>query len=188
MLSSTTCLRYFYVVIVDRCVCQYLSLAQWSINWSFIARLQPQNPRHFAWQPSMWSSQTLRSRVCSRNLTLWRRNYFLILAHPVYKMWIIQEPNTLELWNKQTHTEQEQYNPWNNSTNKSQAPEDDVITFETCWAVNSEIIKQVTSSWFIFNSCKSTVSCNCNCYRNPCIVFGEEIFGRNDFHIKLSVY
>jgi len=25
---------------------------------------------------------------------------FLILAHPVYKMWIIQVPNTLELWNK----------------------------------------------------------------------------------------
>jgi len=24
---------------------------------------------------------------------------FLILAHPVYKMWIIQEPNALELWN-----------------------------------------------------------------------------------------
>ena len=34
-------------------------------------------------------------------LTFWHRNYFfLILAHPVYKMWIIQEPNTLELWNK----------------------------------------------------------------------------------------
>ena len=26
--------------------------------------------------------------------------FFLILAHPVYKMWIIQEPNTLELWKK----------------------------------------------------------------------------------------
>ena len=26
--------------------------------------------------------------------------FFLILAHPVHKMWIIQEPNTLELWNK----------------------------------------------------------------------------------------
>jgi len=26
--------------------------------------------------------------------------FSLILAHPVYKMWIIQEPNTLELWNK----------------------------------------------------------------------------------------
>jgi len=25
--------------------------------------------------------------------------FFLILAHPVYKMWIIQEPNMLELWN-----------------------------------------------------------------------------------------
>jgi hypothetical protein len=26
--------------------------------------------------------------------------FFLILALPVYKMWIIQEPNKLELWNK----------------------------------------------------------------------------------------
>jgi len=26
--------------------------------------------------------------------------FFLILAHPVYKMWIRQESNTLELWNK----------------------------------------------------------------------------------------
>jgi len=25
---------------------------------------------------------------------------FLNLAHPVYKMWIKQEPNMLELWNK----------------------------------------------------------------------------------------
>jgi len=34
-------------------------------------------------------------------LTLWRRNYFFfILAHPVYKMWIIQKPNKSALWNK----------------------------------------------------------------------------------------
>ena len=26
--------------------------------------------------------------------------FFLILEHPVYKMWIVQEPNKLELWNK----------------------------------------------------------------------------------------
>ena len=32
--------------------------------------------------------------------------FFLILAHPVYKMCIIQEPNTLELWNK-LHFEEE---------------------------------------------------------------------------------
>jgi len=30
---------------------------------------------------------------------------FFILAHPVYKMWVIQETNTLELWNKM-HFEQ----------------------------------------------------------------------------------
>ena len=41
-------------------------------------------------------------------LNFWRRNYFffLILAHPVYKMWIRQEPNKLELWNK-LHFEEE---------------------------------------------------------------------------------
>ena len=32
--------------------------------------------------------------------------FFLILAHSVYKMWIIQGPNMLELWNK-LHFEEE---------------------------------------------------------------------------------
>jgi len=32
--------------------------------------------------------------------------FVLILAQPVYKMWITQEPNTLELWNK-LHFEEE---------------------------------------------------------------------------------
>ena len=32
--------------------------------------------------------------------------FLLILAHPVCKMWIIQEPNTLELWNKQNFEEE----------------------------------------------------------------------------------
>ena len=39
-------------------------------------------------------------------LTFWRRNYCLILAHSLHKMWIIQEPNKLELWNKR-HFEEE---------------------------------------------------------------------------------
>ena len=35
------------------------------------------------------------------SLTLWRQNYFfLISAHRVYKIWIIQEPKKLALWNK----------------------------------------------------------------------------------------
>jgi len=33
--------------------------------------------------------------------------FFLILAHPVYKMLIIQEQNTLELWNKLHFEERE---------------------------------------------------------------------------------
>jgi len=33
--------------------------------------------------------------------------FFLILAHPVYKTWIKQEPNTLELRNK-LHFEEKQ--------------------------------------------------------------------------------
>ena len=43
----------------------------------------------------------------SRQWTLWHPNYFfLILAHPVHKMWIIQEPNKLALWNKLHFEEQ----------------------------------------------------------------------------------
>ena len=49
-------------------------------------------------------------RICSTIrviLTVWRRNnFFLILVHPVYKMWITQEPNKLALWNK-LHFEEE---------------------------------------------------------------------------------
>ena len=32
---------------------------------------------------------------------------FLILAHPIYKVWIIQEPDMLELWNKLHFKEEE---------------------------------------------------------------------------------
>jgi hypothetical protein len=49
-----------------------------------------------------------------------------------------------------THIEPEQYNTWNKSTISHKLLKMDVLTFETCWAVNSEIIKRVTSSWSIF--------------------------------------
>ena len=42
----------------------------------------------------------LRTRTKMIIILLAPEWFFLILAHPVYKMWIIQEPNTLELWNK----------------------------------------------------------------------------------------
>ena len=53
-----------------------------------------------------------RCKVCdslswpSDRVKLSAPDFFKFLAHPVYKMWIIQEPNTLELWNK-LHFEKE---------------------------------------------------------------------------------
>ena len=65
-----------------------------------------------------FSSQLLRKKKKRFNSRLeWEENYqkifmwfnllapellffFIILAHSLYKMWIKQEPNTLELWNK----------------------------------------------------------------------------------------
>jgi len=49
-----------------------------------------------------------------------------------------------------THIEPEQYNPRIKSTTSRKLLKMNVLTFETCWAVNSEIIKQVTSSWSVF--------------------------------------
>ena len=42
------------------------------------------------------------------------------------------------------------YAGWSRATISRKLLKVDVLTFETCWAVNSEIIKQVTSSWSIF--------------------------------------
>ena len=51
--------------------------------------------------------------------------------------------------NAKTSILTEQYNTWNKSTISRKLLKMDVLTFEACWAVNSEIIKQVTSSYFI---------------------------------------
>ena len=45
-----------------------------------------------------------------------------------------------------THIEPEQYNPWNSRKLLRMG----VLTSETCWALNNEIIKQVTSTWSLF--------------------------------------
>ena len=49
-----------------------------------------------------------------------------------------------------THIELEKYNIWNKSTVSLKLLKMDVLTFETCWAVNGKIIKRVTSSCSIF--------------------------------------
>jgi len=60
-----------------------------------------------------------------------------------------------------THIELEQYNTWNKSTVSCKLLKMDVLTFKTCRAVKSEIIKQVTSSWSIFTYEKFPVGKMC---------------------------
>ena len=47
--------------------------------------------------PATWSQPTPSP---SSFLNPLAPDFFFILAHPVYKMWIIQEPNKLALWKK----------------------------------------------------------------------------------------
>jgi len=65
------------------------------INTAELKYFARQRSLHRDW---MADSSTVKPRFT--NLTFWRRNYFLNFSTPVYKMWIIQKPNTLELWNK----------------------------------------------------------------------------------------
>ena len=81
-----------------------------------IQNFEPTTIRHFTYPgPSTLKNFCVSMRFILRKLwsivdtslnktfilTCWRRNYFfLTLAHSVYKMWIIEEPNKLELWNK----------------------------------------------------------------------------------------
>ena len=55
-----------------------------------------------------------------------------------------------------THIEPEQYNLWNKSTISRKLLKMDILTFETYWAVNSEIIEHVTSSWCTFIQHRNT--------------------------------
>jgi len=71
----------------------------------------------YHWTTTKSSRQLISSRFLSRSSNslnipviyiklLAPELFFFILAHPVYKMWIIQEPNTLDLLNK-LHLEEE---------------------------------------------------------------------------------
>ena len=73
---------------------------------------------------------------------------------------LLKQPHTSQLitnhspLNKDTNAKTsiltEQYNTWNKSTIIRKLLKMDVLTCETCWAVNGEIMKQVTSNWSIF--------------------------------------
>ena len=81
------------------------------INWQSTS----QDSKGVESTPVWWSGDRGFCEYCTltggtelvSGLTFRHRNYFLlILAHPLYKLWIIQEQNTLEIWNK-LHFEEE---------------------------------------------------------------------------------
>jgi len=61
------------------------------------------NFRVFLW---MWNEESKNMQHFTIRVKLLVPEFFLILTHLVYKMWIIQEPNTLALW-KKLHFEKE---------------------------------------------------------------------------------
>jgi len=81
---------YFFLFISGHAKC--LSLEQCVAALCSTGSLQKYLER---WQAAL--DEVGRSMLM---LTFWRRNYFLNFSTPVYKMWIIKEPNMLELWNK----------------------------------------------------------------------------------------
>jgi hypothetical protein len=82
------------------------------LSWLSLLFIQQQRPKMWANNSSGVSTCLLYTSPFSQhhknefNLLAPELFFFLILAHPVYKMWIIQEPNTLEIWNK-LHFEEE---------------------------------------------------------------------------------
>jgi len=64
-------------------------------------------------------------------------NMFRMLIHP-YAGWSLHTDTTPPQPNHKvtpTHIEPEQYNPWNNSINKSQAPEDGCINIRNMLSI-----------------------------------------------------
>jgi hypothetical protein len=53
----------------------------------------------FFWKDGKSITTDLSSWRLNLHINLLAPDFFLILAHPIYKMWIIQKPNMLELWN-----------------------------------------------------------------------------------------
>ena len=64
--------------------------------------IRTRNPsKRKATDPRLWPrGHRYPHTVITNVLTFWRRIFFQILAHPVFKMWVIQKPNKVALWNK----------------------------------------------------------------------------------------
>ena len=113
--NSPFMLPYTYIVCLFNCIILlqlifFYTLSSFTCNHSLSSKYS----RHFC-VSNIWTTFSsflpgsifLFMHNSSYFLTLWRRIFFLISAHTVYKMWIIQEPNKLALWNKLHFEEKE---------------------------------------------------------------------------------
>ena len=94
----------------------------------------------------------LEQSVRSSGMMIWKPDgsmsiWFPLNCFSLHKDITSPQPNNTVT---PTHIEPEQFNTWNKSTISRKLLKMDVLTFEKCWTVNSEIIKQVTSSWSSF--------------------------------------
>ena len=46
------------------------------------------------------SKRNQHAEILTVHLTFWRRTFFSNFSTPVFKMWVIQKPNKVALWNK----------------------------------------------------------------------------------------
>ena len=93
------------ILILTRYWAAFLSLSFHFWNYDMFFSL---------WPYSLLARSIYKCTVCIKCvlhtyfilISFWRRNFFFqILAHPVFKMWVIQKPNKVALWNKRNFEE-----------------------------------------------------------------------------------
>ena len=93
---STLNVRYRYTSYIDGSRPQKISPQVWQIHHGTPCICYTQR-----WKNSGATTKGISKSKCNFSLTFWRRIFFFqILAHPVFKMWVIQKPNKVALWNK----------------------------------------------------------------------------------------
>jgi hypothetical protein len=99
----------------------------------------------------IYSGNIIKNTLHTRELTNMCNNQYLLkhASKTITHVTTNHSPQNKDT-NAKTSILTEQYNTWNKSTASCKLLKMDVLTFKTCWAVNSEIIKQVTSSWSIY--------------------------------------
>ena len=89
-------------LIILRFVFQWWDMmTQWRVNCAFVAGcIQVHVCEN---ETSTEKKKEVRCLSFKMSITFWRRIFFFffqILALPVFKMWVIQKPNKVALWNK----------------------------------------------------------------------------------------